>query len=178
MKSFYEQLPVDHMVRVLVEEHDVLLGVLVRLTELCDAVKQATGERLDAGLVDELGRLADSLLAAEPHHQREEEVLFPELEQAGIEGPPHVMRMEHVELRRDKAALRELADRAATEPLDSWRGDLAGLGPRLVADLSAHIAKENDILYPMALSELDASLWESLQEAAARIGPCSFPRAA
>ena len=178
MDSLYEQLPPDHIVRVLAEEHDVLLHILARLSTLSETVARAEPGPLDERLVAHLGELADGLLAAEPHHQREEDVLFPVMEEMGIEGPPHVMRMEHVELRREKRALRVLADRAGTEPVESWRAELAELSPRLVGGLSSHIGKENEVLYPMALSHLDASVWADMQAAAAAIGPCAFPRAA
>jgi DUF438 domain-containing protein len=178
MNPLYLRLPAEHMVRVLVEEHEVLLGALRRLAALCDAIGREVDEKLDKVFTDELSELADTLLAAEPHHQREEDVLFPELEQLGIEGPPAVMRAEHVRLREDKATLRSLADRAASEPLAAWREQLMAVAPQLVAELSAHIEKENEILYPMALSELDPALWSALGEAAQKIGPCSFPRAA
>ena len=38
--------------------------------------------------------LVSEVLGAEPHHQREEEVLFPAIEELGIAGPPNMMRTE------------------------------------------------------------------------------------
>jgi DUF438 domain-containing protein len=48
--------------------------------------------------------IAAHLLGAEPHHQREEQVLFAELENRGLFGQPRVMRMEHEDLRIRKHA--------------------------------------------------------------------------
>jgi hemerythrin-like domain-containing protein len=56
----------------------------------------------------------------------------------------------------------------------AWRADLAALGPQLVGSLRAHIEKENEILYPMALAHLEPSSFDAMREAADRIGPCSF----
>jgi hemerythrin-like domain-containing protein len=56
------------------------------------------------------------------HHQREEDVLFPELEKRGMYGPPMAMREEHKQLRPRKRELKKLAV------------ELAGLA---VADLAA-----------------------------------------
>ena len=75
---------------------------------------------------------------AEPHHHKEEEVLFPKLEEKGIPkdgGPIGVMLMEH-EMKR--GYVKELAG-----------GDISAAG-RIISLLRDHIAKENDILYPMA----------------------------
>ena len=46
--------------------------------------------------------IAKHLLGAKAHRQREEQVLFPELEKRGVFGPPQVMRMEHEDLRNQK----------------------------------------------------------------------------
>jgi hemerythrin-like domain-containing protein len=86
-----------------------------------------------------------------PHFRLEEEALFPELAQdASIAaGPLRVMHAEH-------AAFRELLD---TGQIARSAGD----GPRLcavAADLAAllrtHIAKEDGVLFPLALQRLSA----------------------
>lgn len=83
---------------------------------------------------------------AEPHHHKEEQVLFPALEQKGIPnegGPIGVMLTEH-EIKRGH--VKDL--RKAVENNES-----AGIKEHALAIVSLmrdHIAKENDILYPMA----------------------------
>lgn len=75
---------------------------------------------------------------AEPHHHREEQVLFPALEQKGIPnegGPIGVMLMEH-EMKRN--FVKELA-----------AGDTEA-AMKIVNLMRDHINKENNILYPMA----------------------------
>jgi hemerythrin-like domain-containing protein len=75
---------------------------------------------------------------AEPHHHKEEEVLFPALERKGIPnegGPIGVMLSEH-EMKR--GYVKELA---------AGNAEAAG---KIIALLRDHINKENNILYPMA----------------------------
>ncbi|MBI2626537.1 MAG: hemerythrin domain-containing protein [Candidatus Nealsonbacteria bacterium] len=75
---------------------------------------------------------------AEPHHHKEEEVLFPALEKKGIPkdgGPIGVMLMEH-EMKR--GYVKELAAGKIEAAM------------KIVSLMRDHIAKENDILYPMA----------------------------
>lgn len=75
---------------------------------------------------------------AEPHHHKEEQVLFPALEKKGIPnegGPIGVMLMEHDQKR---GYVKELAS-----------GNIEA-AMKIVSLLREHISKENDILYPMA----------------------------
>ena len=81
---------------------------------------------------------------AEPHHHKEEEVLFPALEKKGIPnegGPIGVMLMEH-EIKRGH--VRDLA-----------AGKIEAAG-NIISLLRDHINKENNILYPMAEQVLTA----------------------
>ena len=82
--------------------------------------------------------LAFTASFAEPHHHKEEEVLFPALEQKGIPnegGPIGMMLMEH-EMKRGYVK-------------DLVAGNIEA-AMKIVSLLRDHIAKENDILYPMA----------------------------
>ena len=88
---------------------------------------------------------------AEPHHRKEEEVLFPELEKKGIAkegGPIGVMLLEH-EIKRDH--VRKL-QRAIDENNES---QIRENGLAIIALLRDHINKENNILYPMAENVLN-----------------------
>lgn len=83
--------------------------------------------------------------AMERHFRREEEVLFPELEEANpmARGPTGVMRIEHQQMRQLFADLGEAV--AAGDPE-------AGLGvlETLHILIQQHNAKEEGILYPLA----------------------------
>jgi hemerythrin-like domain-containing protein len=79
------------------------------------------------------------------HFAREEQVLFPELEQAnpGAGGPTRVMRMEHQQMRQ---LLDELATAVRTRDRETCLGDLETLHMLN----QQHNAKEEGILYPLA----------------------------
>jgi uncharacterized protein len=153
----------SHPLRLFVEEHETLLRLLDRL------------ERTDHTKLAELEEITRGLLAGEPHHQREERALFPQLEASGAEGPTNVMRIEHEEIRRAKHHLHRLVLQAsALEPHD-FRERFQTLSSFLIAILRAHINKEDDILYPMALRTLAPEQWQEVEVRSARIGPCHFP---
>src|SRR3989338_10898264 len=93
---------------------------------------------------------------AEPHHRKEEEVLFPELEKKGVPnegGPIGMMLMEHATKREYVKNLKKALDENNEDEMK--KNALA-----IVSLLGEHIFKENNILYPMAedvLSEDDMS---------------------
>ncbi|MBI4880786.1 MAG: hemerythrin domain-containing protein [Planctomycetes bacterium] len=89
------------------------------------------------------------------HHQKEERVLFPAMEAAGVPragGPIGVMFTEHEMGRRHVAAL----ESALRGPMgrEAMRA-LAALLRDYVTLLENHIGKEDNVLYPMAERVLD-----------------------
>ncbi len=176
-KSNASDLPPNHPVRVWMEEHDTLLGFLDRLEAIAaEAGKSPAGLEPNGPARQALVKLASDLLDAEPHHQREEQALFPRMEEVGIEGPPHMMRLDHDELRLAKWALKDhvSTDAAADE---AFVERLCQVADFIVPVLRSHIQKENEILYPMALQAIGADGWRAIQLDCERIGPCSFTKA-
>jgi DUF438 domain-containing protein len=170
---FRTTLQPEHPLDTLMAEHQLILEALEELDRLNQAVKRA--DERDDDRVDRLKRIARLLVDAEPHHQREEEALFPELEQLGLTGPPRIMRMEHVELRQRKHALLELVDSAATIPYAQLAVRLNELATYLVYQLRDHIFKEDSILYPAAARTVtDPGTWDDIKATSDQIGYCSF----
>lgn len=126
------------------------------LTLLADAVRNADDARafaLGRWALDFFRRFADAC-----HHAKEEQALFPLLEQRGVpkeRGPIGMMLLEHSEGRGLLAGL-ELALAAEDRPrFDASAGTYCAL-------MRAHISKENDVLFPMGTRLLDASDDEAL----------------
>jgi hemerythrin-like domain-containing protein len=130
-------------------EHRVIEKVLDALERASDRV--ASGGEID----DDFFRRAISFVrefADGIHHQKEESVLFPRMEAAGVPrdgGPIGVMLYEHDLGRRHIRAMSEVLEAAQTGDsgachalVDATRG--------YVELLRAHIHKEDAILFPMA----------------------------
>ena len=140
---------------VLRNEHEVILRVL--------GATEATANAIEAGSNVSAQYLQDtveflSLYADRQHHGKEEDLLFPELEEKGLPrngGPVGMMLMEHrfgpSHIARMAAAATASAsgDRAAAA---TW----ADAALDYVALLREHIAKENQILFAMAERILSA----------------------
>jgi hemerythrin-like domain-containing protein len=95
------------------------------------------------------------------HFRLEEEALFPELARLAIAaGPLRVMDAEHGAFRALLAAGKAARKRGDGRGLSTAAADLAAL-------LRAHIAKEDGVLFPMALDVLDEEQMRRLDAAVA-----------
>jgi hemerythrin-like domain-containing protein len=128
-----------------------------RLIErVLDCIERAAGE-LEAGrsvrpalfteLADFVRDFADGC-----HHRKEEEVLFPALERAGLSrtsGPLGVMLCEHDDGRRYAEAMRLAAERIETgEPYAA--AELTHDARAYAVLMRQHIYKEDHVLFPLA----------------------------
>lgn len=171
-----QQVPPGHVVHTLVSEHEMILGFLDELDEINERIQQMEEYRPEG--TEEFRRLlhiAEHLVETEAHHEREEQVLFPELEKRGITGPPDVMRMEHEQLRPQKQDLLQLAESVGDMDFVEFQRRLDITVAFVVSVLRDHIFKENNILYPTALSLIeDEHVWEQMKEGCDEIGYCCF----
>lgn len=152
----------------LMQDHRVIERVLNALE--AGAVRVQTGTAVRAGYFIEVADFIKDF-ADGCHHRKEEDHLFPAMEEAGFPrfgGPIGVMLAEHDEGRRYTAALRTAAerldagDRTAAEALvDSARG--------YVALLRQHIMKEDNVLFTMAKRALAPETQEALLGAFAQV---------
>ncbi len=156
-------------------EHQGVLRVLLIL--------EAMARLLEMGRVPEKAHLEEALdflrvFVDRCHHGKEEEHLFPALEQAGVPrqgGPIGVMLAEH---EQGRGLVRRMAQ--ALSRLETGRAEAGAeltLAGRQYADLlRQHIHKEDNVLFPMAEAKLAPAVLEGLAESfeeveRRRIGP-------
>lgn len=137
-------------IRQLTEEHDAVVAAISHIRTALDR------NQLDAAAHG--CRQASVLL--QPHMVVEEEGLFPLV--AG-QFPSHVESLlaEHVAV---ESVLAEAADDTPADP--SWPHRLT----EALDLLRAHILKEQDGVFPAALSTLDAAGWDAVDAVRARVG--------
>ncbi len=111
--------------------------------------------------------MSKTIVEAEKHHDREEEVIFPRLVKKGITGPVNIMEMDHDEMWPKKKELKKFSQ----EPAEN-KNEIIELIDYLVLNLRDHIFKENNILYPSALEELKD--WQEIKDEGDEIGYCCF----
>lgn len=141
-------------------EHDGILTMLEILEEICE--RMTAGKKAN---LDHLEKIVEflSVFADQCHHGKEEGLLFPALEKAGIPregGPIGVMLTEHdhgrEHIRNMRKALAELKEGREGEE----RFVEAATG--YIELLRNHIQKENNVLFIMAEKSLSESEQESL----------------
>jgi DUF438 domain-containing protein len=168
------EVEAPHPVNTFMEEHKVILENLNELVSLVNRLKKTDSFE---GMGDDLEKLRDiahHLVEAESHHQREEDVLFPQLEKQDIVEPSKIMRMDHDEFRKRKKALYKLAHNPEDYDFEEFKTKGIELGDYLSRELESHIFKEDNILYQIALQVLSDEEWEEAKREADKIGYCCF----
>lgn len=139
---------IDH---ILTRYHEKHRKDLAALLPLALRVEQVHADDPDApkGVAQAIRALAQEM---EDHMTKEEMILFPAMRAGGgpgIEHPIAVMRADHDDHARNIVLIRHLTGEL-TPPdhaCGSWRALYGGLAA-LLDDLAAHVALENDVLFP------------------------------
>jgi PAS domain S-box-containing protein len=114
------------------------------------------------------------LVGSEKHYQREENVLFPLLEKHGVTEPPKVMWMEHDQIREQKKKLPEIMKNANEANFQAFKEQLLDVAEEIGSLLPSHFYKENNILFPTAMSVVSEDEWIEAREEFDIIGYCCF----
>ena len=137
LEKIKNKLETGHVVNTLIVEHDKILEFLSMLEDLNNKVQALDEIKGNEEYINKLHFAIDNILDAEKHHQREEDVLFKELEGDGITGPTRIMRMEHDDLRGKKREIKELLNCINYMDFDDFKERLQDLTAYLVFNLRA-----------------------------------------
>lgn len=147
-------------IEILVKEHDSILK-MIEVTRKLLADKSTVNIDHVEQIIDFVKNFADKY-----HHLKEEDVLFMELEKHGMPregGPVGVMLSEHDEGRN----YIKLASKAVAEYKQGNTNALTDIESNLLnfcTLLTNHIAKENNILYPMAERMLPGIVLDTMSQ--------------
>jgi PAS domain S-box-containing protein len=166
--------PEGHPIRILTEEHSILLRLSADLKKLSGELKGEGGFDCAGEVIDGIVDIVHHLKESESHYLREENVLFPHLEKHGITQPPAMMWAEHDKIREIEKGLFATVDaREKTEFADfAARLDEAALS--LAEMLASHFYKENNVLFPAALQVIEEAEWPGIRREFDEIGYCCF----
>lgn len=138
-------------------EHDAVKLTLKVLDRICQKI-ELSGKMDDPRGVDHLLEFF-TVFVDKCHHGKEEELLFPALEQVGVgrdKGPIGVMLKEHQQgreyVQKMKAAISQIKSGAASAVFDFTR-----TARDYISLLDQHIDKENTVLFPLAEKQLTAA---------------------
>jgi len=169
-----QELAQGHIIRTLMEENQATREHIARLRQLNSVLQGMDEEDEKTFELNSLEAVAANLLEVKLHHQREEQVLFPEMEKRGISAPLVTMRMEHLELQVLEHAFEALSH-ARIMDYSLLQSQVKQLVDSLLYDLEKHIFKEDYLLYPHALEVILAEeVWARMKDDCEAIGNCRF----
>lgn len=134
----------------LTREHDMVVNLI--------GAVRAAGAAGDAARMARLARQIAAILG--PHTQVEEHGLFPAL----VDDFPEQVAALEAEHRRVEAVLGEAGTATPADP--AWPGRLLGV----LELLRDHILKEQDGVFPAALTTLSSADWDAVESVRARVG--------
>lgn len=161
--------PEGHPIRILMEEHKILLRFSGDLRETAQNLRPDDEEGMDR-----INHIVEHLRDSESHYLREENVLFPYLERHGITQPPAIMWMEHDRIREIKKNIYRLVDGRGEMGFQDFKAQLREGSLELAEMLSNHFYKENNILFPTALRVMEEKEWPEIRRQFDEIGYCCF----
>ncbi|WP_252217621.1 DUF438 domain-containing protein [Clostridium sp. VAP41] len=169
------KLEPDHVLYTLISEHDKILEFLTELEEINFKIQKLKSYNSGSGEFEALKTVVNNILDAENHHQREEKVLFVEMEDRQITGPTRIMRMEHDDLRAKKKFLKQTAEEVYQLEFNEFKEKVDDTAKYIVFNLRDHIFKENYILYPTAIETIkEKEIWKDMKKRCDEIGYCGF----
>jgi len=169
------KLKPGHPIYTLMEEHKEILNFVDKLKIATKKLESARDFKDAKTEIEMLRFAAKHLVEADKHHQREEEVLFPEMEKAGITEPPEIMREEHKDIKPKKKELYRIIENCEKLSYQDFVKKVKEVAEFLIKELPDHIYKEDNILYPMALEVIkEKERWEKIKKECDKIGYCCF----
>ena len=173
--EFYHSLGKKHIIRTLMEEHQVILNFCKVLEKLTKEIKTKASINDSEKVLKDLQLISGHLLRTEKHHIREEYTFIRRLVGMAEFDPSQEIRHQHDNLGVLKRKLERTLYEIYITPYDEFQKELQSVSRKLVRDLKKHVDMENNILYPQAVKLIpDKSRWKKMREESDNIGYCCF----
>ncbi|MGB9914135.1 MAG: DUF438 domain-containing protein [Candidatus Bathyarchaeales archaeon] len=161
-------------IRTLMEEHRIMLQRAEQLLSIANKMLKISDMRYFADEIHTVTHITEDFTDSEKHYLREENVLFPVIEKHGITEPPAIMWMEHDQISGYKKKLHQLVQGVSETTFQDFKSQLHDIASALNNLLSSHFYKENNILFPAALTVITDQEWVDIRKEFDEIGYCCF----
>lgn len=166
-------LPANHLVRMVIVEHDLIQYFTADLNNLAEKIEDMN-RLTSVGL--ELRRLAhivEHLIAMKEHFEREDDIIFPYLTKYGRISLCRAARGDHIKIVTEIDNLTSLLILFDKINLEQFKAELITTTHRLCEIMREHLWQEDVILYPIALGIINnARIWEEMKAVCDEIGYC------
>lgn len=173
--EFYHSLSKKHIIRTLMEEHQVILNFCKVLEGLVKDIKKKNSINDSQEILKDLQLVSGHLLRTEKHHIREEHTFVRRLVSMAEFDPSQEIRKQHDSLGVLKRKLERTIYGIYTTPFDEFQKEVQSVSRKLVKELRNHIDIEENILYPQAVKLIpDKNQWKKMRAESDDIGYCCF----
>jgi len=173
--EFYNSLGKKHIIRTLMEEHQVILNFLKVLEKLVKDIKHKTSINDSQEILKDIKLISGHLLRTEKHQIREEHTFVRRLVSMAEYVPSQEIRKQHDNLGVLKRKLERTIYGIYTAPFDDFQKELQSVCRKLIKDLKSHMNIEENILYPQAVKLIpDKDRWKKMRKESENIGYCCF----
>ena len=163
--EFYNSLGKKHIIRTLMEEHQVILNFLKVLEKLVKDIKHKTSINDSQEILKDIKSISGHLLRTEKHQIREEHTFVRRLVSMAEYVPSQEIRKQHDNLGVLKRKLERTIYGIYTAPFDDFQKELQSISRKLIKDLKSHIDIEENILYPQAVKLIpDKDRWKKMRQ--------------
>ncbi|HUW20074.1 MAG TPA: DUF438 domain-containing protein [Sedimentisphaerales bacterium] len=166
-------LPANHVLRVVMIEHDLLRSFLADLEDVVGTIRQMAYVADVSSEFRKLGHIAEHLNAMKRHIDREDDVIFPSLKNHGRISLCQALEGDHITIRTGIDNLLGLLVLFNEVNLDQFKSGLVATTRRLGTTIKEHLCHEDEILFPVALGIInDAKFWEQMKAVCDEFGYC------
>ena len=173
--EFYHSLSKKHIIRTLMEEHQVILNFCKVLEKLVKDIKKKKSINESQEILNDLKLISGHFLRTERHHIREEHTFIRRLVSMAEYDPSQEIRKNHDDFGVLKRKLERTIYEIYTTSFDEFQKELQSVSRKLIKDLKIHIDIEENILYPQAVKLIpDKNRWKKMRKESDNIGYCCF----
>jgi DUF438 domain-containing protein len=155
--------PAGHPVNTYKAENEEISRLAGEMSALAFKLDKIEDGKDRDHLFEQLVKILENLMKVELHYRRKENQLFPFLERKGFSGPSQVMWAVHDEIR---AKLKKLHSFLINKNMEKTKT----IASSVSRDIIEMVAKENSILFPMAMERLTEDEWIEIRRGEDAIG--------
>ena len=182
MEAFKDQkskiitnLPQGHVLNTILSEHEMILCFVSELEDINKKIQQPDYSTQDSAHIKKLAHVARHLVLADERHQRQDEIILPELERRGYYGPSQIIKMGHISVNSSKHELKDLVEHGTHRDFSRFKWKLNAIVEVLAPTMREFIFIEDNVLYPVALDVIDdSSVWQRIKAVSDEMGYCGL----
>jgi len=171
--SIKKQMPANHLLRMVMAEHEMLRCFMADLQDVTEAVSKAEVIHNASAEFMRLTHIVEHLNAMVEHIEREEDVIFPYLQKHGWTTLCRAAQSDHSYI---KVAIDDLTRIVATfQPsrMPEFKIRLNSITRYLCPTMTEHLFQEDNILFPIALEVIkEPEVWKRMKGICDEIGYC------